>query len=71
MERLQKHGTKLSPMYDTNLAAIYDLDRTGGGQNIAIGALFAKTNVAAKISYCGAHLNFIEEKNEITTITGH
>ena len=40
-------------MYDTNLAAIYDLDRTGGGQNIAIGALYAKTNVAGDSSPLG------------------
>ena len=60
----------VSPMYDTNLAAIYDLDRTGGGQNIAIGALFAKTNVAADASPLGTFKFYRRENVGPTTITG-
>ena len=38
--------TKTTPMYDNNASALYGLDSTGGGANLAIGDLFAKTNVA-------------------------
>jgi len=35
-----------APLYDNSAAAIYALDPTGGGANLGIGDLFAKTNVA-------------------------
>ena len=35
-----------TPFYDNNASAIYWLDSTGGGANLAIGDLYAKTNVA-------------------------
>ena len=37
---------KTAPMYDNNAAAVYGLDSTGGGANLAVGELFTKTNVA-------------------------
>ena len=33
-------------LHDNNASAIYWLDSTGGGANLAIGDLYAKTNVA-------------------------
>ena len=33
-----------APMYATNQAAIYNLDRSGGGENIPLGALYTQTN---------------------------
>jgi hypothetical protein len=38
--------TKSALMYSNNAAALYGLDSTGGGANLAIGELFTKTNVA-------------------------
>jgi hypothetical protein len=38
---------KAASMYDNNAAAVYGLDSTGGGANLAVGELFTKTNVAA------------------------
>ena len=58
-----------APMYDTNLAALYDLDRTGGGANLAIGSLFAKTNVAADSSPLGTFKLYRREAVGPTTIT--
>ena len=40
------YGTKLLLFRDNNASAIYWLDSTGGGANLAIGDLYAKTNVA-------------------------
>tara|TARA_Y100000385_G_scaffold258045_1_gene285717 strand:- start:4401 stop:7724 length:3324 start_codon:yes stop_codon:yes gene_type:complete len=37
---------KATLMYSNNVAALYGLDVTGGGANLAVGQLFAKTNVA-------------------------
>jgi len=34
------------PLYDSSADALYGLDATGGGANLSIGNLFAKTNVA-------------------------
>ena len=59
----------VSPMYDTNLAAIYDLDRTGGGANLAIGSIFAKTNVAADSSPLGTFKLYRRQNVGPTTIT--
>ena len=61
----------VSPMYDTNLAAIYDLDRTGGGGNIAIGSVYAKTNVAADSSPLGTFKLYRRENVGATTITSN
>ena len=56
-------------MYDSNSAALYNLDRTGGGANIAIGSIYAKTNVAADSSPLGT-FKFYRRKNVgPTTIT--
>ena len=38
---------KTTGMYDNNAAALAKLDSTAGGTNLAIGEMFAKTNVAA------------------------
>jgi hypothetical protein len=34
-----------APIYATNQSALYNLDRTGGGANLAVGTLFTKSNV--------------------------
>lgn len=35
-----------APLYASNEQALYELDRTGGGTNLAVGALYVNTNVA-------------------------
>ena len=35
-----------SPLYASNEEALYNLDRTGGGANLPVGALYVQTNVA-------------------------
>ena len=35
-----------TPMYTTNASALYNLDRVGGGVNLAVGDLYVKANVA-------------------------
>ena len=59
----------VSPMYASNATALYNLDRTGGGANIAIGALYAKTNVAADSSPLGTFKLYRRESVGSTTIT--
>ena len=58
-----------SPMYDSNSAALYNLDRTGGGANIAIGSIYAKTNVAADSSPLGTFKLYRRKNVGPTTIT--
>ena len=38
--------TVSAPLYDSAAAALYALDSTGGGANLSVGNIFAKTNVA-------------------------
>ncbi len=61
----------VSPLYDSNIAAIYDLDRTGGGANLAIGSIYAKTNVAADASPLGTFKFYRRENVGPTTITSN
>ena len=44
---------KATLMYSNNASALYGLDITGGGANLAIGELFAKTNVANDVQPLG------------------
>ena len=41
----QLWSTVSAPLYTTSSGAIYGLDKTGGGANLAAGALYIKTNV--------------------------
>jgi hypothetical protein len=67
-----KAWTKIAaPLYDTNLDALYNLDRTGGGANIAIGALFAKTNCAADASKLATFKLYRRQNVGPTTITSN
>jgi hypothetical protein len=38
--------TVSAPLYDSNEAAIYELDKSGGGTNLSAGDLYVETNVA-------------------------
>ena len=44
---------KSTLMYSNNVSALYGLDITGGGANLAVGQLFAKTNVANDVQPLG------------------
>jgi len=44
-EDTQLWGTISTPVYQTSAEALYELDRTGGGENLRIGELYVKTNV--------------------------
>ena len=44
---------KSTLMYNNNVSALYGLDATGGGANLAVGQLFAKTNVANDVQPLG------------------
>ena len=47
------YDTKSTAMYDNNAAALYGLDSTGGGANLAVGTLFVKSNVANDVQPLG------------------
>jgi len=47
------YDTKSAAMYDNNTAALHGLDSTGGGTNLAVGALFVKSNVANDVQPLG------------------
>ena len=47
------YDTKSAAMYDNNAAALYGLDSTAGGTNLAVGALFVKSNVANDVQPLG------------------
>jgi hypothetical protein len=61
--------TKATPMYDNNHAALYALDSTGGGANLAIGELFAKTNVANDAQPLGTFTIYRRQSSGATTVT--
>ena len=59
---------KTTGMYDNNAAALYVLDSTGGGMNLAIGEMFAKTNVAADAQPLGTFTIYRRQNSGATTI---
>ena len=60
---------KATPLYANAAAAIYGLDSTAGGSNLAIGDLYAKTNVAADALPMGTFTIFRRQASGATTIT--
>ena len=59
---------KETPMYDNNAAALYGLDSTGGGANLAIGDLFAKTNVANDVQPLGTFTIYRRQASGATEV---
>ena len=60
---------KLAPLYDNSAAALFALDSTGGGANLAIGDLYAKTNVASDTQPLGNFTIFRRQASGTTAIT--
>ena len=58
-----------APVYDTAASAIYNLDATGGGANLAIGDLYAKSNVAGDVTPLANFTLFRRQASGATTIT--
>ena len=48
---LDQWNTLAVPLYADGYAALYGLDSTGGGSNIAVGTVFAQYNVAGNVGY--------------------
>jgi hypothetical protein len=59
---------KTTGMYDNNAAALAKLDSTAGGTNLAIGEMFAKTNVAADAQPLGTFTIYRRQNIGATTI---
>jgi hypothetical protein len=57
-----------APIYPTAQQAIFELDRVGGGQNLAIGALFIQSNVAGDINPLGSFKIYRRNSVGSTTI---
>jgi hypothetical protein len=67
-------GTKIwdsisSPLYPTAQDALVDLDKTGGGSNLAIGDLYIQTNVAGDASPLATFKVFKRAAVGATTVT--
>ena len=72
--KLWNSGTLLwdeqsTPIYDNAASAIYNLDSTGGGANLAIGDLYAKSNVAADTQPMANFTIFRRQASGATKIT--
>jgi hypothetical protein len=63
--------TVSAPLYDNNAAALYGLDSTGGGANLSVGDLFAKTNVADDIQPLVTFSFYRRQTVGATTITSN
>jgi hypothetical protein len=59
---------KTTGMYDNNAAALAKLDSTAGGTNLAIGEMFAKTNVASDAQPLGTFTIYRRQNVGATTI---
>ena len=60
-----------TPLYDSSAAAIYALDSTGGGANLSVGDLFAKTNVADDTQPLATFSLYRRANNGATVITSN
>ena len=58
-----------APIYATNHAALFGLDSTGGGANLAEGALYIQSNVAEDTDPLGTFKIFRKNATGATTIT--
>jgi hypothetical protein len=59
-----------TPIYTTPEGAIYGLDKTGGGANLALGALYAKVNVDELTNPIGNYKVYTRAARGATSITG-
>ena len=59
-----------TPIYTTPEGAIYGLDKTGGGANLALGALYAKVNVDELTNPIGNYKVYTRAAIGATSITG-
>lgn len=66
----QLWSTVTAPMYTTSEGAIYALDRTGGGVNLAIGTLYVKTNVGESTNPIGNYKVYTRATTGATSVTG-
>ena len=58
-----------APLYATNEQALFELDRTGGGANLGIGALYVQTNVAGDAQPLGTFKIYRRQNAGATTVT--
>ena len=58
-----------APVYDTNQAAIYGLDRAGGGKNIAKNTVFVQANIDEDSNKLGTFSLFRRELPKPTSLT--
>jgi hypothetical protein len=65
----QLWSTVTAPLYTTAEAAIYGLDKTGGGANLAVGALYIKTNVDELANPIGNYKVYTRATAGATSIT--
>ena len=61
--------SKDSPIYDSNVDALYELDRAGGGSNLTVGDLYIQSNVAGDSSPYGTFKIFVRNATGATTVT--
>ena len=66
----QLWSTVTTPIYTTAQAAIYGLDKTGGGANLLAGALYAKVNVDELANPIGNYKVYTRATAGATSITG-
>ena len=66
----QLWATVTTPIYTTAQAAIYGLDKTGGGANLLAGALYAKVNVDELANPIGNYKVYARATAGATSITG-
>ena len=60
-----------APLYASNEEALYELDRTGGGANLAVGDLYVLTNVAGDAQKLATFKLFRRENVGATTVTSN
>ena len=65
----QLWDTVEAPLYATNEQALFELDRTGGGANLGIGALYVQTNVAGDAQPLGTFKIYRRQNAGATTVT--
>ena len=66
----QLWSTVTAPLYTTSAGAIYGLDKTGGGTNLAAGALYVKVNVDELTNPIGNYKVYTRATAGATSITG-
>lgn len=57
-----------APIYDSNVDALYELDRSGGGTNLKAGDVYVQTNVAGDASPIGTFKIFVRNATGVTSV---